>query len=425
MRGMAWNPNRWRRRRGALPVALSSALLECFPGIALTVDAQGVVREACRGQEARLGRRLHELDEDPLDGPLVRALRDCVACHRDWQGQVRCRLVSGLRYQTACIRALPGDGEPRWLVTLIDVDDLVTPAQTERGRLRELEETLGRLPGAVFRLRQTPLGEWAFDYLSAGIEALCGLPGQALQDDPGRWFRRVADDDREALEGALARSAVALTPWSQTFRFILPEGECWLEARAEVRRVAGGDTVWEGWWQDVSRRMEAEARTQALISTDMLTGVLNRRGFRTNGRAVLAHAARHQQRLVVAMLDLDHFKALNDTHGHAAGDIALQTFARTCRECLRPYDLIGRVGGEEFAVLLPDGEPEEAGAIFDRLRQTVADTELMLGEESVHVTVSLGLALVEPGGDLDEALTRADLALYRAKQAGRNRVMGV
>ncbi|MCK2184265.1 GGDEF domain-containing protein [Halomonas getboli] len=421
---MSWIPNRWRRRRDAAPGALSRALLEHFPGIALVVDRQGIVLEASVGSEARVGRRCHELDEDPLGGALVRGLAGCVAAGGDWQGEVRCRIGGERRYQLAHIRALPAGAAPRWLVTLCDVDHLVGPARDEHARLRLLEATLGRLPGAVFRLRQTPRGDWRFDYLSAGVEALCGLSPETLSAEPRRWLQRVAAEDREAVEGELARSAIGLTPWHQSFRLSLSDGERWLEARAEARRVAEGETVWEGWWLDATERKRVESRTEALVSTDMLTGVLNRRGFRANGRAVLARAERHHRPVVVAMLDLDHFKALNDTYGHAAGDITLQTFAHICRDCLRPYDLIGRIGGEEFAVMLSDGDPDEAQGIFERLRETVADTELVLGEECLHVTVSLGLALVPPGGDLDEALNRADLALYRAKQAGRNRVVG-
>ncbi len=429
MWGMAWIPNRWHRRCVAGDDALAPALRDHFPGIALVVDAQGVVREAGAGDEARvlLGRRLHVLDEDPLGGELVRGLAGAVARRGAWGATVRCRLVGGRRYQRVDICPLPEASAPRWLVTLVDVDDLLVPARDEHARLTVLEEMLGRLPGAVFRLRQTSRGAWRFDYLSEGVEALCGLSAEALQASPERWLQRVAEADREAVAAELARSAVGLLPWRQTFRLAADaagERERWLEARAEVRRVADGDTLWEGWWLDATARKQTEAHTQALVTTDMLTGVLNRRGFRANGLAVLAHAERHGRPVMVAMLDLDHFKVLNDTYGHAAGDIALQTFARLCRECLRPYDLIGRVGGEEFAVMLSDGDPGEAVDIFERLRQTVADTELMLGEDCLHITVSLGVARVEPGGDLDEALTRADQALYRAKQAGRNRVMG-
>lgn len=434
MWGMSWIPASWRRRLRPAPASLPAAVLEHFPGVVVRVDEDGVVLEASRGAEARLGhvaraligQRLVGLDEDPLRGELARGLAVSRTEAMPWRGLVRCRLADGrLRYQDVSIQPLAMDeAPPQWLVLLLDVDDLVAPARAEQARLRRLEATLDGVPGAVFRWRQTPRGEWAFDYLSAGVRDLCGLSAETLMARPDRFFALVAEADHEGLIASLAQSSVGLSPWSRVFRLSLPGGERWLEGQAGVRRAARGETVWEGWLQDVTRRREEEARTQALIMTDMLTGLLNRRGFRSNGHAVLAHATRHRRRVAVAMLDLDHFKALNDTHGHAAGDIALQTFARIGRDCLRPYDLMARIGGEEFAVLLSDSDPDEAREVFERLRETVAATELSLGERILHVTVSLGMAIVEPGGDLDEALNRADRALYRAKHEGRNRLLG-
>ncbi|XKE44476.1 diguanylate cyclase [Halomonas organivorans] len=433
---MTWIPDRWRRRRRRVPrdVSLSEALLEHFPGAALLADADGVVLRLSPGAEAHLGhaasdlvgKRLTGLDEDPLRGELARGMTACLAQGRPWRGPVRCRRADGdLRYQDVVIRPLAGgEGPPRLLVVLHDVDDLVAPARDDRERLAELEASIARLPGVVFRLRQTPRGELGFDYLSDGIRELCGLTPEALRASPEALFARMPDEDRRALSATLARSAVGLMPWEQAVRLTLPQGERWLEMRARVRRGKQGVTLWDGWLQDITQRKEEEARTRALVTTDMLTGLLNRRGFFANGRAVMAYAARHHHRVAVAMLDLDHFKALNDTYGHAAGDIALQCFARTCRDCLRPYDLIARLGGEEFAIMLADGDPEEAWRVFERLRRRVAEAELALGGETLHITVSLGLAFLEPDGDLNEVLGRADRALYRAKREGRNRVVG-
>ncbi len=182
--------------------------------------------------------------------------------------------------------------------------------------------------------------------------------------------------------------------------------------------------MWDGVLIDIDERKQVEQRIQRLVGTDMLTGALNRRAFLEQGEAALARSARHGQTLSLAMLDLDHFKALNDTYGHAAGDLALQAFATTCRESLRPYDLFARIGGEEFVVLLVDSRPEEAWAILERLRQAVAAIELEADGETIRFTVSLGLAVLSADGSLDAGLGQADRALYRAKHSGRNRICG-
>lgn len=434
MRGMSWIRYRVRHHRAARDPSLSQSLLDHLPGAALLADADGVVRELSPGADdhlglvadALVGRRFTGLDEDPLRGELARGLAGCLADDRPWRGRVRCRRADGtLRHQQVEMRRLAGpDDAPRVLVVLQDVDDLVATAEALRARLALLETCVDRLPGAIFRLRQMPRGERAFDYLSDGIRELGGLAPEDLRATPERLFAQVVDEDRQRLEAEMARSVVGLADWQQTFRLRQDGGERWLEVRARTQRGEAGVTVWDGCLWDVSRQKEEEDRQRRLISTDMLTGTLNRRGFKVGAGAVIAHAARHGRALALAMLDLDHFKALNDTHGHAAGDIALKTFAMTCRDSLRPYDLIARLGGEEFAVMLSDSEPDEVWLILERLRRQVAETEIVLGGETLHITVSLGLTFLAPGDDLDEALGRADQALYRAKHGGRNRLVG-
>ncbi|MBB3230915.1 sensor domain-containing diguanylate cyclase [Halomonas stenophila] len=435
MRGISRILDKWRRRRSSPATSLPERLYAHFPGAVMLLDAHGVILEVNpsmarvtgHADESLVGRRVTGLDEQPLRGPLSRALDHCVQQRQSWHGLLHCRHADGRRlYLDTLIQPLvEGPDAPlRLLCIQHDVGTLLEPAIADRERLGRLEAVVTGLPGVVFQLHQTPRGALSFGYLSEGLIALCGLTPDAVMASPARLLDRLVGEDRQALTNTLAQSSVSLEPWQLAFRIETPEGVRWLEATAGVRRESGGGTLWDGWLQDVTRRKEAERRTQHLISTDMLTGLLNRRAFLANGEALLAHATRNRRRVPVAMVDLDHFKALNDTHGHAAGDIALQRFATTCRDCLRPYDLIGRLGGEEFAVMLVDSEPEEAWGVLERLRQAVADSELALGGETLHFTVSMGVAFLDPGGNLGEALGRADHALYRAKRAGRNRIVG-
>jgi diguanylate cyclase (GGDEF)-like protein len=123
------------------------------------------------------------------------------------------------------------------------------------------------------------------------------------------------------------------------------------------------------------------------------------------------------------MLDLDHFKDVNDAHGHRAGDRVLQQLARTCLEVLRTVDVVGRVGGEEFAILLPETAREGAVEVAERLREAVGRAEVAR-EEGVplRVTVSIGVSTLSGAANLDTLMSQADTALYDAKHAGRNRV---
>lgn len=173
--------------------------------------------------------------------------------------------------------------------------------------------------------------------------------------------------------------------------------------------------------RDITERKEMMARLEMLSETDLLTDALNRRGFTRMAEREFERARRRHERLTIIMVDLDHFKAINDRFGHAAGDLVLARVADCCRMQTRENDLLGRLGGEEFAILLTDGNVDAAHMIITRLRKAIAAGRVASIKGEVSVTASFGIATVDPRlEDLDAALIRADAALYEAKNAGRN-----
>lgn len=184
-------------------------------------------------------------------------------------------------------------------------------------------------------------------------------------------------------------------------------------------------------WKWTAARLLAASRVVAmqrdlerLATTDALTGALNRRRFLERAAEEYTRSRRYDRPLSVVMLDIDHFKRVNDSHGHAAGDDAIRATVRACRESLRSSDLIGRLGGEEFAIVMPETPPINAYGVAQRVRERIAATAVRLeaGGE-LRVTVSLGLSwLNATDRSFDPLLARADAALYRAKNTGRNRV---
>ncbi len=181
----------------------------------------------------------------------------------------------------------------------------------------------------------------------------------------------------------------------------------------------------------VAWRTEAEDKLRALAKTDALTGMLNRRGFDVRGRALLAHALRHGLRVTAVMLDVDHFKRVNDQHGHGTGDHVLAFFARLLQDATRTGDVAGRVGGEEFAVLLAHAPGDRAAESFDRRLRTrmAAESPAAVG---FPIGYSAGAATLAAGAPdlrelavatlLADLLARADDALYEAKRTGRGRL---
>jgi diguanylate cyclase (GGDEF)-like protein/PAS domain S-box-containing protein len=175
---------------------------------------------------------------------------------------------------------------------------------------------------------------------------------------------------------------------------------------------------------DVTKRIELEQEMKLLATTDALTGANNRHQFFSLGAVEVQRSKRYDLPLTVIMLDIDYFKSINDTYGHAAGDQVLKTLSASVSTLLRGPDIFGRLGGEEFAVILPQTDIGEGTAVAERLRSTLAGLAVEVGAETVAFTVSMGVTQVRAGDQtVEEVLNRADEALYKAKRMGRNRVV--
>ena len=177
--------------------------------------------------------------------------------------------------------------------------------------------------------------------------------------------------------------------------------------------------------EEMMRRLEQANRDlERLASFDSLTGAANRRYFLLRCDEELARARRSGEPLALLMMDLDHFKQVNDQHGHQAGDLALTTFVDRVREVLRVPDLVGRLGGEEFVALLPGTGQQQAVLVAERIREAMDSQWLSTQDGRLHLTVSIGVAEFGNDGDNIESVLRvADERLYRAKHGGRNRVV--
>jgi len=183
---------------------------------------------------------------------------------------------------------------------------------------------------------------------------------------------------------------------------------------AAQRKVAHAEAEIE------SMRNELET-VKALLQQDPLTATLNRRGIDEAFRQEASRCDRHGSSLCVALLDLDDFKALNDRLGHQAGDRALTHVAQVIKRTLRPTDRVGRFGGEEFLLLLPDTRLSQSATVLARIKRELASHPLQEGEAGIRITFSGGVAQLSRGEALDSIIARADGAMYQAKSAGKNR----
>jgi diguanylate cyclase (GGDEF)-like protein/PAS domain S-box-containing protein len=174
---------------------------------------------------------------------------------------------------------------------------------------------------------------------------------------------------------------------------------------------------------DVTEKRRLEARLQRMATRDQLTGAHNRHAFFQRAKSELARAKRFGHPLTVLMFDLDHFKEVNDSHGHAIGDEVLRTFALRCRADFRQSDVFARMGGEEFAALLVETSAEQAFEAAERFRTMAATRPIPTDVGDLTVTVSIGVASLAADDSINDLLKRADEALYKAKQSGRNSVV--
>ncbi len=261
-----------------------------------------------------------------------------------------------------------------------------------------------------------------------------------LFDHEDRVLRRAAcflDDHPEDIEGLRATARDLIEAFQQSareqkrlmrtgdrqqeqLRLIsqeLKEKSMLLEEQARHLRILNTDLAHE-----VEARKVLEVELRILATTDPLTGVYNRRRFLELGDYEHLRELRNRRGLSLLALDIDHFKRVNDCHGHGVGDETLVRFVQACSTCLRAMDTLGRTGGEEFAVLLPETALDDACAVAERMRATVADCAMNGSQGIFQVTVSIGVAQLQPEETFEGLMARADVQLYQAKGAGRNRV---
>ena len=293
--------------------------------------------------------------------------------------------------------------------------------------LREREEQLR------FVLEGSELGFWDWNLETQSVKRnerwaiMLGYTYEEIQQTTQQWTDFIYPDDRErawasikdVLEG---RSLIHKIEYRMLHK---DGGYRWILDQAKVmQRDNNGNPIRMcGTHTDVTDRKNMELELERQAHIDYLTGINNRRYFMMLANNELKRDKRHHHDLSLLMFDVDHFKAINDQYGHQVGDLVLQKLVIECRDNLRTEDIFGRIGGEEFAVLLPETEIEAAIEIAERLRMITANTFLVLENgKSLHVTISVGVTSCSCIDDIDLLLSQADKALYNAKNSGRNKV---
>ena len=254
-----------------------------------------------------------------------------------------------------------------------------------------------------------------------------GLTPASEAPDWSALRKIIHPDDKSSFDKTFRRAIIKNEPYSLEIRAIHSNGSLiWLllsGGKDTTKSTRNAEWV-AGTIQDITERKLLEEKLHQQATTDVLTGVINRRRLLEMAHIEIKRSTRVHRPLAIALIDIDHFKFINDTYGHAAGDQVLITFTKICMKSIREFDVFARFGGDEFALLLPETDIEQANAVVERIRGTIADLPLELEGKPAHITISSGIAdLANDQETFDTVLSRADQALYNAKEAGRNKVM--
>ena len=260
-------------------------------------------------------------------------------------------------------------------------------------------------------------------YLSNGFESIFGIPISEATNkhwaEVIHWTPESKQDYQHHLS-SLIRGNEEFSKFELSF--IHPDGKKKHVSVSEyIATDEGGATVIEGIVEDITSRIELENTLEHMALFDSLTGLYNRKAIEFALTNEIQRSGRYQHQVSVLLLDLDHFKLVNDTHGHQAGDRVLEAFATVLSDSIRTSDSAGRYGGEEFIVLLPETALEHATAMAERLRQRISELRVNYEDNIIELTTSIGVAVFPDHADAWEELNpRLDKALYAAKHAGRN-----
>ena len=271
---------------------------------------------------------------------------------------------------------------------------------------------------------------WAFDweqqrvvYVSPAYEQIFGRSAALLLADYGEWVNSIYPDDMEYAAQSLASVLEVGSVEQREYHIIRGDGEVrWLSDKCFISppNLFGGQTLIVGIAEDITEKKVLQSELHRLATSDVLTGASNRRHFFDEAATLFAEAVANARPLSFLLLDIDDFKKINDGHGHQMGDRVLQRVAHCGAYVVRRDDLFGRIGGEEFAIVFPGCDSEQARQVAERLQREVQRLQFHNDGESFGVTISQGITSLREGDELDDLYARADAAMYQAKRQGKD-----
>ena len=330
---------------------------------------------------------------------------------------------NGLKYPVEVhLNAISLDNQPVILPIAIDITERKQAETALAESMNRYEELSTRVPVGVYIVWLLANGRFEFEYVNDRWCEIHQIRREEVLTDSKAVNDLVHPDERESFLACNRQAMLDKKPFLWEGRFIAGSEVRWLRIESASVSFDNGDTRWFGVTQDITERKQMEEALSHLATVDDLTGLFNRRTFIQRLNEEISRTERSGGTAVIMMLDLDHFKTVNDIYGHVIGDKVLRKFAALLRSSIREIDIPGRLGGEEFGVILPETTMEAATPVIRRIlkntRRKIFETEA----GDIHLTTSIGYTCFNVDvTKADELLARADQALYRGKKKGRDR----
>lgn len=325
-----------------------------------------------------------------------------------------------------------------WVSVQRDITERKVLEQSQKEALELLRNIASRVPGVVYQYRLRPDGSSCFPFASEAINQIYRVSPEDIREDASKVFNKLHPDDLDGIEASIEHSAKTLTPWVHEYRVKFDDGTVrWLLGNAIPIAESDGGVLWHGFITDITERKALEEKVHQLAFYDPLTKLPNRRLLEDRLSQAMTASKRNGLYGALMFLDLDNFKPLNDTHGHAVGDLLLIEVARRLTNCIREADTVVRLGGDEFVVMLCELDAylmqstDRARKVAEKIRTAMAEPyQLDVSQTDNHdalvehhCSASIGVVLFL-GQQVNQAalLKRADVAMYQAKDAGRNTI---
>ncbi|MBB6085914.1 putative bifunctional diguanylate cyclase/phosphodiesterase [Wenzhouxiangella marina] len=414
------------------PGNLLDAVLQTVPGIFYLIDSKQRFRRWNASFEQVTGYSASEIAAmSPLDlfAPehreevrgAIRRVFECGEASLEAPLLTRSGQTPVFRYSGQLVDV---DGEP--LIAGIGVD-ISEQKAAERASARQTEQfrhVAGQVPGVIYQLRYEPgTGIFSMPYASAKLFEVFGVEHSEVVENAQALFDRIAPEDEARVQRAAEQSRQSLCRFHEQFRMLPPGGQLehaeWVEVDSSPERDQDGAVTWHGFARLITGRRRMEDELVRLAYEDALTGMPNRTSLQLRLEEQIAEASIVGQELALLHLDLDNFKDINDIWGHGSGDRLLEELAGRLREVVGDRGLVGRLGGDEFLIIVQGESVEGPAARLASALCAAMDSPVSVDDRLLRVTASIGMSLFPKDGETAEDLLRhADAALYRAKEEG-------